>query len=718
MFEKLKIIKLHMELSPAAQLVIALAAREAVHLDAVELEAEHIILGLLKAEDLLSMGDPALNDGEVSAEIAVLCAHWTTKQLACRVLRRRLRSILHKGNHLRGEFSGHRSEPCYALFDVAEYISHERFENDIDLMSLLVAAVKSDGPYLNALYTRCEIDSAHLLPDIDKTNRAWLTSFMNANLGSAAVSRPYLSKLEGLRPRERSEREVVDSLLDMLPRLEQRYGLHIPAELVQSIASLCQRHTMRMAGLEIAQSILYDACLRRWLLSITTSIPGEGESATLATDDVYQAVARRLTGQERMRLIEAALRDEDRDRTPATDVLPAITNYQILPAQPQYLNLALNLLKSKDYAEVRLEKLDGGYESTGVYVVRGENASGHQFVDRVLKLGARRDILEEPPHYKQYVEGFLSHTPGRPVASSAQGTAADGNAPAGILYEFAQMGHNSGVRNLQSLYLDPAIPDDAVVQAVTESLALLARGWYEGGEVKRINPYREYPRLLRRLDTVMTAVGQMTGGDQDRPTITLRGRTLTNPATFLDQVYRSRAEDRNVLFIYWSTVHGDLHSRNILVEHSSQPLTWFIDFSKTQVAPTLRDFCSLEADLKVGQALAGREPSDPELTARTWDLLVRAEERFSPWINSFAAFVPTADDLAFLSDVPELRRAWLCIGAIRRLAQRYVNVSSDWSAYTLPLLYSTMPITYYRQCGRLQREYALFSASRLCDALK
>jgi hypothetical protein len=110
------------------------------------------------------------------------------------------------------------------------------------------------------------------------------------------------------------------------------------------------------------------------------------------------------------------------------------------------------------------------------------------------------------------------------------------------------------------------------------------------------------------------------------------------------------------------------------------------------------------------------EPAS-EWDEQTWDIVLEAERRFSPWKDSTACFVPGDQDLTFLRDHPDVLRAWKCVAAIRKLAQQY-KMSQDWSVYTLPLLHATLPIVYYQQCTPQQREYALISAAWLCEAIE
>jgi hypothetical protein len=401
-----------------------------------------------------------------------------------------------------------------------------------------------------------------------------------------------------------------------------------------------------------------------------------------------------------------------------TKHLPLIEGFQTLPPGcPEYLSITQQILHSQGYAGAQLQPLEGGYESSGVFVVKGHNYERQQFCDRVLKLGNYRDISTERTNYSNFVSGFLPKNSGRPIASLSFESMTEDHTPAGVLYDFARLEKGSDVENFQTLYLSPTVSDAEVTDILHSSLALLMKSWYESGTGERINQYREYPRLLRKLDTITVAVEMLTGASAgNQREIELRGMRLKNPVDFVAGAFQERYEDMaRQVFIHRSIIHGDLHSRNILVERAQEPLLWFIDFSNTQSGSTLRDFCSLEADIKFC-LLKKTEPASA-WDAQTWDAILEGERRFSPWKDSAACFVPGAQDLDFLSDYPDVHRAWECVTVIRELAQPF-KVSPGWSAYGLALLHATLPMVYYRQCTLQQKEYALISAAWLCDTLE
>ena len=400
-----------------------------------------------------------------------------------------------------------------------------------------------------------------------------------------------------------------------------------------------------------------------------------------------------------------------------------IEGFEELPSRPEYLFIAQHLLNAMNYRYVQLDKLQGGYESSGVFVVRGHNRMGQKFCDRVIKLGDFSDISAEQERYRQYVHGFLPHNSGRMVKSYAFSSKEDGHTMGGVLYDFARLDKDSDVRNLQALYFSREISSKELAHLLHESFALLIENWYGEGRGERVNQYRDYPRLLKKLNDITLAVQQLTHPTatnqvRHQPTIHVRGIALRNPVHFVDSTFQKRKESSNEReFAHRSIIHGDLHSRNILIEGAQErKLIWFIDFSNTQEGPTLWDFCSLEADIKF--CLLMKDKLASEWDKQTWGAILEAEEQFSPWVNATASFVPSEQELAFLESYPEVLKAWRCVAVIREIARQFIfKESPPWSIYSLPLLHATLPIVYYQQCSTPQKEYALISSGWLCDSL-
>ena len=133
-----------MELSPSINILTGVSAAEAVNLQARDLEPEHILLGLLKIEDLLQGEKPVaeMSDGdwdEARHEIAQLVDFYKQKKIAGKALRRRLRRLWLDQGKAGGEFSGHRTDDCRKLFERAAFVAQERGDEKVGLIAFWAA---------------------------------------------------------------------------------------------------------------------------------------------------------------------------------------------------------------------------------------------------------------------------------------------------------------------------------------------------------------------------------------------------------------------------------------------------------------------------------------------------------------------------------------------------------------------------------------------------
>ena len=147
-----------------------------------------------------------------------------------------------------------------------------------------------------------------------------------------------------------------------------------------------------------------------------------------------------------------------------------------------------------------------------------------------------------------------------------------------------------------------------------------------------------------------------------------------------------------------SLCHGDLHSRNILVDHEQH--FWLIDFARSCTSHLLRDFAELESDIKFhvlpSQPLADFVAFEQALTTpTTW-----AEE-------------PTA----ILLPTP-LQRAFDLTAAVRRIAREQLALEGNMSEYYQALFWHTLNIVRLKNRSAERKWQALVSAALLAEHLQ
>jgi len=393
-----------------------------------------------------------------------------------------------------------------------------------------------------------------------------------------------------------------------------------------------------------------------------------------------------------------------------------------------------------DVASVDVRPLPGGYgESRTVQASLQREQGGVWPRSFVIKLGRRRELVGERDKFYKHVLPALAWAPG------FFGQAECG-AWAGIAYLFAGLGGEIG--NFYTFYHEAQT--DEIVELVGRIYAHLGDAWYQYRQRERVNLFDEYSLLHAKRQAIVGSARKLCSEDAAY----LQAATADPALPWRDPAALLQAwpEQRLVVPIWRSTVHGDLHSRNVLIEEdragadrsgadrSGRARIWFIDFSHTgnglssgrtaralrqhihidrERGHTLRDFCRLEADVKFVLTQLYDE-NDLSLAvafegALMSELLGCKMERREP-----RALPP---EIEALGD-ERFEKAWRVIGEIRRQAAAYLADPDDARAYCFGLLQATLPLVYYRAeqfesaaCELQQKRYAWIAAGMLCGQL-
>ena len=431
-------------------------------------------------------------------------------------------------------------------------------------------------------------------------------------------------------------------------------------------------------------------------------------------------------------------------RQPLGEEVPAVHGHKCL-APPEFLAIVATLFgRPPEVKHVYVKPLPGGYGgSTTVLVELGHEDGGVRLPKSfVVKLGDRREMVDEHDKFQQYVHPRLTHA-ARFFRHAQWGRFA------GIAYEFVGLGSDHEVQSLTQFYRGHAAVE--IPALIGDVYSHLAQAWYRDGQRERADLYQEYDLLRRQRERIVGHIGEIVEeGDPYRVNFTAveaRLRPNLKPVfcseldiPWYDPIVFLRTWPRSNLVgsVYRSVVHGDLNARNVLVEigRDGRRRVWFIDFSHTgnglsgdrtreashdgvPVDPdrghTLRDFCRLEADVKF---ILTRLQDEDDLG------LAVAFER------ALMAGGLALDDLASIP-LPtgalmdeRFRKAWLAIREIRRWAVAYLTSPDDLRPYYLSLLHATLSTVYYHPdqfddpaCERQQKRYALVSAGMLCRQL-
>lgn len=395
-----------------------------------------------------------------------------------------------------------------------------------------------------------------------------------------------------------------------------------------------------------------------------------------------------------------------------TTAIPVIRGWQALGMPEEEIAPQLQILAAlfRGQPSIHIQKrFSGGHRNRGVYQVRSANEA-----DRVVKIARSCDIRAER-EAQEWINRFSQNNGAQYVRDVHSD---DDDTPGGIVYRLPSLRRNADIASLESFYRATTTPD--ICAQIVEQLYGETLPHSQFRHAQTIALFREYAlpeRILQRIENAMQSIPALAHVTRTGETANLAFGSQTyairNPlhwaSNVMPQYYDAQAG------VMSGVIHGDLHSGNVLVELSGQPL-WLIDFAKTRAgAHTLFDFARLEADLKFYLL-----QDDGEDTAR----VTRIEE---------ALLAPrAATDLEPAAGVfqlhgPAFQKAGACIAALRRVAVNHRAddqpggyghfVGDSVLPYYLALWHTTMRSLFYTQCSPAQKTYAFFSAGLLSERI-
>jgi ATP-dependent Clp protease ATP-binding subunit ClpC len=165
-----------MKLTPGLNVVFTLSASEAANLSAVEIDVEHLFLGMLKVEDYSEDGSPfEMSEAqwqEAQSEILQLLKHWESCSMPCKQARRRLRKLWLDSAPTTGEFGGHRTPRCRGLFDLALKEAKKQGKDHLEVLDFLAACLNIPSPTLDQLLEEFKLERASLIPVAEANENA------------------------------------------------------------------------------------------------------------------------------------------------------------------------------------------------------------------------------------------------------------------------------------------------------------------------------------------------------------------------------------------------------------------------------------------------------------------------------------------------------------------------------------------------------------------
>jgi CheY-like chemotaxis protein len=320
---------------------------------------------------------------------------------------------------------------------------------------------------------------------------------------------------------------------------------------------------------------------------------------------------------------------------------------------------------------------------------------------RAIKLGVRQEIEEE-------YQGFHDLTPRLRGARHAELRAqAYSREWGGLNYALLGADRLEDLILLQRYYQDNS-PQE-VVAFLRKFLAISYKEILEDKEERRdLNLRDEYaPQLHLRVDRLKAAIEPLLSDAAliNQPSITLAGLNcpVRNPYVWAVPQGEFRSFEKPKTYVAWC--HGDLHSRNVLVDNSGNG--WFIDFARARKSHVLRDFVELETDIKFAL-----------LPVTDLNVLLPFEQAL---LEPVTLQQPLPDRLF---DDNELQKAYLAVREIRLLAYQLIAADLDMAEYYQALLYHTLNVVRLGPSNsrdfdkERDRRHPLMAAALICERLE
>jgi hypothetical protein len=198
---------------------------------------------------------------------------------------------------------------------------------------------------------------------------------------------------------------------------------------------------------------------------------------------------------------------------------------------------------------------------------------------------------------------------------------------------------------------------------------------------------------LEKLETVLEKESELARYRPGAATFEFPGieRSFVNPLRWLEKNFDTDLD--------FSITHGDVHSRNILVDDLGQ--AWLIDFARTGEGHILRDFIELESDIKFTlldevDVVALCDFELALVSPDCWDDAPHLGQRF---------------------DRPSLNKAFAVVRGLRTLVSRFYPMI-DKKEYYHALLYQTLNIVRLSRIDPLKKQHALLAAALICERLQ
>ena len=329
---------------------------------------------------------------------------------------------------------------------------------------------------------------------------------------------------------------------------------------------------------------------------------------------------------------------------------------------------------------------------SGAVLLKATPYYGHsRRATKVVKLAERGKIEVEVENYNRWVQPYIERHRYASQEGSPQYTLRVG----GVIYTLFGADLEK-VQDLSTFY-ERHQPSE-IIGLLDSLFSETCKLWY--GDRKRKSK-QDIPELysnmlhlsLKKLETALRKGPKLARYRPDAVTFKFPGitRSFINPLHWLEKHFYVDTE--------FCVTHGDMHSRNILIDDSGQ--AWLIDFARTGRGHVLRDFIELESDIKFALV------AEADMMALCdFELALLSTDRLS-------------DDTSYGDqfDLKPLNKAFTVLCDLRKLASRF-SPTADIREYHQALLHQTLNVVRLKHIGPLKKQHALLAAALICERLQ
>lgn len=311
----------------------------------------------------------------------------------------------------------------------------------------------------------------------------------------------------------------------------------------------------------------------------------------------------------------------------------------------------------------------------------------------VVKFSVQAEIAEEAKNY-EHIRHYLG---GQrvPVLRLGEGVAYSRQI-GGLLYTLIGAQRWEGICHFADSFQQEE--SKSIIDLLERFFEQTFGSLFEDAKREMLNLTTEYTEALRLTpQKLRQAVEAFHAKALYEPTLRFGGLRGAFPNPILWALTEEKFRDFE-LVTRKCLVHGDLHSKNMLIDTEGN--FWLIDFARVTESHALRDFAELETDIKFNLL------SVVELK----ELL-----RFEQALLTNANFEEVELNISFNNH--HLDHAYRIVQALRRIASELIQLEGDMREYYQALFWHTLNIMRLRHIKPAKKEHALLAAALLCQRL-